>query len=67
MVYEVPSSTLTLEPGYQKTFDLKFNKIYNANSQIRYMEIRDIYLNKEQYDSMQNQEGLEKTTIQIKL
>lgn len=67
LVYEVPSSTLTLEPGYQKTFDLKFNKIYNANSQIRYMEIRDIYLNKEQYDSMQNQEGLEKTTIQIKL
>lgn len=67
LVYEIANNTLILEPGYQKTFDLKFNKIYNANSQIRYMEIRDIYLNKEQYDSMQNKEELEKTTIQIKL
>lgn len=67
LVYEIASNTLILEPGYQKTFDLKFNKMYNANSQIRYMEIRDIYLNKEQYDSMQNKEELEKTTIQIKL
>lgn len=67
LVYEIANNTLILEPGYQKTFDLKFNKMYNANSQIRYMEIRDIYLNKEQYDSMQNKEELEKTTIQIKL
>lgn len=67
LVYEIANNTLILEPGYQKTFDLKFNKMYNANSQIRYMEIRDIYLNKEQYDSMQNKEELETTTIQIKL
>ncbi len=67
IIYELPMSSLTLNSGEQKSFRLKFNKVYNASSQIRFMEIRNIYLDKEQYDAKQNQEEVEKTTIRIKL
>jgi len=63
---ELPTNYLTINSQYSRTFDLKFSKNYNASSQIRYMQIKDIYLNKEKYD-LNNNEEIEKVTIKIKL
>lgn len=67
IINELPMNSLILDAKYQRTFNLKFNKIYNASSKITYMKITDIYLDKDQYDSNVNIEELETTTIKIKL
>ena len=67
VISELPISSLTLNAQYRKTINIKFNKIYMTSSQIEYMQIKDIYLNKEQYDANLGQENIETTTIQIQL
>lgn len=67
LIHEVAMSSLTINAKYTKTFKLKFNKMYYTNNQIKYMQLKDIYLDKEQYDINLNQENMETTTIKIKL
>lgn len=54
LINEIPMNTLTINAQYQKTFNLKFSKMYNADSQMRYMQFKDIYLDKEKYDQISN-------------
>lgn len=65
VISELPVSSLTLEPQYRKTINVKFNKVYMSVSKLDYMQITNIYLDKEQYDT--KQENVEKTTIKINL
>ncbi len=63
VISETPMSSFVLNPQYRKTIDVKFNKIYMTQSQIEKMQMTNIYLDKEQYDT--KQENPEKTTIEI--
>ena len=65
VISELPVSSLTLEAQYKKTIDIKFNKIYMTASKLEYMQMTNIYLDKEQYDT--KQENPEKVTIRINL
>lgn len=65
VISELPISSLTLNPQYRKTIDIKFNKIYMTRSELEAMQMTNIYLNKEQYDT--KQENAEKITIKINL
>lgn len=65
VISELPISSLTLNPQYRKTVDIKFNKIYMTRSELEAMQMTNIYLNKEQYDT--KQENAEKITIKINL
>ena len=66
LIHEVAMSSLTINAKYTKTFKLKFNKMYYTSGQIQYMQLEDIYLDKEQLDLNQTLE-VEKTTVKIKL
>ncbi len=65
VISEVPMSSLILNPKYRKTMDVKFNKIYITESKLEAMQMTNIYLDKSQYDS--KQENPEQTTIRIGL
>jgi hypothetical protein len=65
VISELPISSLTLKPQYRKTVDIKFNKIYMTRSELEAMQMTNIYLNKQQYDT--EQENAEKITIKINL
>lgn len=65
VISELPMSNLTLEPQYRKTIDIKFNKIYMTRSELEAMQMTNIYLDKQQYDT--KQENAEKITIKINL
>lgn len=65
VISELPMSSLTLEPQYRKTINIKFNKIYMTRSELDAMQMANIYLNKQQYDI--KQENAEKITIRIDL
>lgn len=65
VISELPISSLILNPQYRKTVDIKFNKIYMTRSELEAMQMTNIYLNKEQYDT--KQENAEKITIKINL
>ena len=67
LVNELTTGILTINPQYKTTFNLKFNKIYNANIKTENMQINDIYLDKEEYDLNPQDENLEKTNITIDL
>ncbi len=67
LVNELTTSILTIEPKYTKTFNLKFNKNYNTDVKIKNIQINNIYLDKEKYDSNPNDENLGKTNITISL
>ena len=67
LVNELTTGILTINPQYKTTFNLKFNKIYNANIKTENMQINDIYLDKEKYDLNPQDENLEKTNITIDL
>ncbi len=65
VISELPMSSLTLDPQYRKTINIKFNKIYMTRSELDAMQMANIYLNKQQYDI--KQENAEKITIKINL
>lgn len=65
VISELPISSLTLNPQYRKTVDIKFNKIYMTRSELEAMQMTNIYLDKQQYDT--KQENAEKITIKINL
>ena len=65
VISEVPISSLTLNPQYRKTIDIKFNKIYMTESKVEAIQMENIYLDKEQYDT--NQENADTITIRIGL
>ncbi len=65
VISELPMSSLTLDPQYRKTINIKFNKIYMTRSELDAMQMTNIYLNKQQYDI--KQENAEKITIRIDL
>lgn len=65
VISELPMSSLTLDPQYRKTINIKFNKIYMTRSELDAMQMANIYLNKQQYDI--KQENAEKITIRIDL
>lgn len=65
VISELPISSLTLNPQYRKTVDIKFNKIYMTRSELEAMQMTNIYLDKQQYDT--KQENTEKITIKINL
>lgn len=67
LIHELPTNSFIINSQYQNTFNIKFNKIYNATTNIKYLQIKDIYLDKEQYDISTNKEDLTKTMIKIKL
>ena len=67
LINEIPINTLTIAPQRTKTLNLKFNKTYNANTTIKNIQIKNIYLNKEKYDLNSNDESLEKLNISIDL
>ena len=47
VISELPISSLTLNPQYRKTVDIKFNKIYMTRSELEAMQMTNIYLNKD--------------------
>lgn len=65
MISETPMSSLTLNPQYHKTIDVKFNKVYMTQNEIQSMQMTNVYLDKEQYDT--KQQNPEKITININL
>jgi len=64
-ISELATSNLTLSPQYRKTMDIKFNKIYMTQSKVQTMQITNIYLDKNQYDT--KQENAEKITVKVEL
>lgn len=64
-ISELPMSSLTLNPQYRRTIDVKFNKMYMTESKIQTMQMNNIYLDKQQYDT--KQENAEKVTVEIAL
>lgn len=62
---ELPASSLTLEPQYRKTMDIKFNKAYMTTNKPEILQMTNVYLDKAQYDS--KQENVQKVTIKISL
>ena len=64
-ISELPVSSLTLEPQYRKTIDVKFNKVYMSASKPQVMQMTNVYLDKAQYDA--KQENPQKVTIRINL
>ena len=67
LINELATSILTIEPQYAKTFNLKFNKIYNEDIKVENMQINNIYLDKEKYDLNFNDETLERINVTIDL
>ena len=65
VISELPVSSLTLESQYRKTMDIKFNKIYMTDAKLEAILMNNIYLDKVQYDT--KQENPEKTNIRINL
>ena len=55
----------TINLNFLEPVDIKFNKIYMTRSELEAMQMTNIYLNKEQYDT--KQENAEKITIKINL
>lgn len=64
-ISELPTSNLTINPQYRKTMDVKFNKIYMTESKVQTMQMTNIYLDKDQYDT--KQENAEKITVKVEL
>lgn len=65
VISELPVTSLTIEAGYKKTVNIKFSKNYITSSKIDTIQIKEIYLDKTQYDV--SQENAEKTTISINI
>lgn len=65
VISELPISNLILNPQYRRNMDVKFNKTYMTESKLEAMQMTNIYLDKSQYDS--KQENPEQTTIRIGL
>lgn len=64
-ISELPVSSLTLDTQYKGTIDVKFNKVYMSASKPQVMQMSNVYLDKEQYDT--KQEKIQKITIRINL
>ena len=63
-INEIPQYNLTIEPGEQKTLDVRFNKVYSSNVNIRRITFKNIYLDYEKY---KNGEESEKIKVDIEI
>lgn len=64
---EIPTERFILKAGYQKTMDIRFNKIYNTYREIMAMEWKDIIMNYEKYRQNPNDTEINKTNINIEI
>ncbi len=64
-ISELPLSRLTLDAQYKRTMDIKFNKVYMSASTPQVMQMTNVYLDKVQYDT--KQEEPQKIIIKINL
>lgn len=64
-ISELSRSSLIINPQYKENIDVKFNKMYATISTLEAMQMTNIYLDKEQYDT--KQQNPEKVTIKVNL
>ena len=61
---EIPQYDLTIKSGEQKTLNIRFNKMYSSNVNIRRITFKNIYLDYEKY---KNGEETEKIKVDIEI
>lgn len=64
-ISELSVSSLTLDAQYRKAIEIKFNKMYISASKTQILQMNNVYLDKQQYDT--KQEEPQKITIKINL
>lgn len=64
-IHEIPESSLTLQAGYQKNIEIRFNKLYNIDREIKKIEFKSIISDSERY--YQTPENAEKISISIEM
>lgn len=64
---EIPVNRLSLESGYQKDIDIRFNKMYTLERKITKMKFKNIILDEETYEQNTNAENIEKVEITINI
>ena len=66
-INEIPVDNLSLKSGYEKSINIKFNKMYATYRTIEKIEFNNIILDEEKYSSEANKENIETIKMSIEL
>lgn len=64
---EIPENSLTLKSGYEKSVNIRFNKIYDLYRIIEKVKFSNIILDYEKYLQNSNDDNMEKAEIEISI
>ena len=66
-INEIPMDSLIINSGYQKSYNIRFNKIYDAYRTIERIDFKEIILDNNAYEQEKTNEEIEKINISIKI